>query len=82
LVKKDGELLLLGPIKSTVQDFYPQDLWEIALWRPRHDPFFNDRCMEETLKEKGFEIIEKREMRFRYPIYGPEEFCQSIVKFR
>jgi len=82
LIRKDGKLLLLGPIKSTVQDFYPQDLWEVALWRPRHDPFFNERCMEETLKARGFQILEKREMRFRYPIYRQEEFCQSIVKYQ
>jgi SAM-dependent methyltransferase len=82
LIRKDGKLLLLEPIKSTVQDFYPQDLWEVALWRPRYDPFFNEKCMEETLKATGFEILEKREMRFRYPIYKQEEFCQSIVKCR
>lgn len=82
LVRKGGSLLLLEPVKSTVRNFYPQDLWEVALWRPHHDPFFNDRCMEETLKEEGFEIQEKREMRFRYPIYKQEEFCQSVVKFQ
>jgi SAM-dependent methyltransferase len=82
LIRKDGKLLLLGPIKSTVQDFYPQDLWEVALWRSRHDPFFNEKCMEETLKAGGFEILEKREMRFRYPLYRQAEFCQSIVKYR
>jgi ubiquinone/menaquinone biosynthesis C-methylase UbiE len=81
LVKKGGKLLLLEPVKSTYKDFYPQNMWEIALWRPRHDPLFNTRCMEETLKKRGFEIIEKREMRFSYPIFKTEEFCQSIAKY-
>lgn len=82
LVKKGGNLLLLEPVKSTVSDFYPQDLWEIALWRPRHDPLFNERCMEETLKARGFEIQEKREVRFRHPIHEMEEFCQPVAKFQ
>lgn len=82
LVRQGGKLLLLEPVKSTVRDFYPQDLWEVALWRPCHDPLFNARCMEETLKARGFEILERREMRFNYPIYKKEEFCQSIAKFQ
>ncbi len=82
LVKKGGKLLLLEPIKSTVKDFYPQDLFEIALWRPKNDPLFNTRCMEETLKKRGFEVLEKREMRFSYPIFKKEEFCQSTAKFQ
>jgi ubiquinone/menaquinone biosynthesis C-methylase UbiE len=81
LVKRGGSLLLLEPVKSTVKDFYPQDLFEIALWRPRHDPLFNKRCMEETLRARKFKLVESREMRFSYPIFEKEEFCQSIAKF-
>lgn len=82
LVKKGGRLMILEPAKSTVSDFYPQDLFEIALWRPRHDPLFNKRCMEETMRARKFELVESREMRFSYPIFEKEEFCQSIAKFQ
>ncbi|MBU2560570.1 methyltransferase domain-containing protein [archaeon] len=82
LVKKGGSLLLLEPVKSTARDFYPQDMWEVALWRPGHDPVFNTRCMRETLMSRKFEVVEKREMRFEYPLYKKEEFCQSIAKFQ
>jgi ubiquinone/menaquinone biosynthesis C-methylase UbiE len=82
LVKKGGKLLLLEPVKSTVSEFYPQDLFEIALWRPRRDPLFNERCVEETLKARKFELVDRREMRFSYPIFEKEEFCQSIAKFQ
>jgi ubiquinone/menaquinone biosynthesis C-methylase UbiE len=81
LVKKGGSLLLLEPVKSTASDFYPQDMWEVALWRPRHDPVFNTRCMQETLMSRKFETAEKREMRFEYQLYKKEEFCQSIAKY-
>lgn len=81
LVRREGSLLLLEPVKSTARDFYPQDLFEIALWRPGNDPVFNTRCMAETLVSRKFEVVEKREMLFEYPIYKKEEFCQSIAKY-
>lgn len=80
ITKKGGRLLLLEPTKSgKIRAFYPQDLWEIALWRPRYDPLFNQDSIEKTLEKEGFEILEKREMKFRYPIYEEEEFSQPIV---
>jgi len=81
LVKEGGKMIILEPTKSTVSDFYPQDLFEIALWRPNNDPLFNKRCMEETLFARKFELVERKEMRFSYQIFNNEEFCQSIAKF-
>lgn len=84
LIKRGGRLLLLEPIKPStkIPDFYPQNLWEIALWRPIYDPYFNEDCVEETLKEMGFDIVEKRAMRFTYPIYDEEQFSQSVLSLQ
>ncbi len=81
LIKCGGILLLLEPTRSIskIPDFYPQDLWEVALWRPIYDPYFNESLLEKTLLDKGFKIAEKRTMRFKYPIYDEERFSQSII---
>jgi SAM-dependent methyltransferase len=81
LVRPGGFMLVLEPIRSgEIEDFYPQDLWEVALWRPKYDPFFNEEVLEETLREERFELVEKREMRFQYPIYNMEDFSQPLLK--
>jgi SAM-dependent methyltransferase len=81
IVKDGGIMLILMPIESgKIEDFYPQDLWEVALWRPKYDPFFNEEVLEETLREERFELVEKREMRFQYPIYNMEDFSQPLLK--
>ncbi len=81
LIKGGGKLLLLEPTSPLrkIPEFYPQDLWEVALWRPLYDPYFNEGFVEETLKDMGFKIVEKRTMKFTYPIYGEEQFSQSIL---
>ncbi len=81
LIKCGGILLLLEPTRSVskIPDFYPQDLWEVALWRPIYDLYFNESCLEKTLLDKGFKIAEKRTMKFTYPIYDEEQFSQSII---
>jgi|Deesub1362A_J573_1020465.scaffolds.fasta_scaffold00115_26 ubiquinone/menaquinone biosynthesis C-methylase UbiE len=81
VVKKGGTMIILEPITSRYkEDFYPQDLWEIALWRPQYDPNFNSTCIEITLGKKGMKQIEKREMTFYYDIYDKVEFRQGILK--
>jgi SAM-dependent methyltransferase len=41
LLKEGGSLILLEPVESqNSPEFYPQDLWEIALWRPIVDNTF------------------------------------------
>ncbi len=82
VLKKKGELLLLEPIRplSAVRDFYPQDLWEAAVWRPMHDDAFNAAAFERTLRDGGLGVVERRAMFFEYPIYGGERFQQDIVR--
>ncbi len=81
LIKGGGSLLLLEPARSLnkILDFYPQDLWEVALWRPIFDPDFNEALVEENLEERGFKVVEKRTMKFAYPLYDEEQFSQSII---
>lgn len=81
LLPYGGEMLLLEPIRSKVKDdFYPQDMWELALWRPLYDPHFNFEIVQENLKKSGFEVIERRELEFSYSIYDEEFFRQSISR--
>jgi len=80
LIKIGGSLLLLEPTRSLdkIPNFYPQDLWEVALWRPIFDPDFNEALVEKNLEKQGFKVVEKRTMKFDYSIYGDEHFSQSI----
>ena len=81
LIKSGGRLLLLAPTKSleNISDFYPQDLWEIALWRPLYDRYFNEDNVKKILEDNGLKVVEKRSMKFKYPIYDEEGFSQSIL---
>ncbi|MEE8168733.1 MAG: methyltransferase domain-containing protein [Candidatus Hydrothermarchaeales archaeon] len=82
-LKRGGRLLLLEPLKplSNVEEFYPQDLWEVALWRPLHDPSFNAEIVEGVLENIGFKVEDRRKMEFEYPIYRNERFRQDVVNF-
>ena len=82
IIKRGGRLLLLEPIKSVDIDFYPQDLWELALWRPLHDKGFSRKTFEKVLNEEGFELIERRDMEFVYPIFREERFSQSAAVYK
>ncbi|MEE9594751.1 MAG: methyltransferase domain-containing protein [Candidatus Hydrothermarchaeales archaeon] len=83
MVGKGGDLLLLEPIKplSEIGDFYPQDLWEVAIWRPIYEDTFNGTALEETLRKEGFRERERRSMNFDYTIYDEERFQQDVVRF-
>ncbi len=83
LLREGGELFLLEPVKAltSVEEFYPQDLWELALWRPIHDEGFKGEIIENELRRLGFEALERRTMEFEYPIYGVEKFRQEVVRF-
>jgi SAM-dependent methyltransferase len=83
LVCVKGELLLLEPISSLgrIEEFYPQDLWEMAIWRPINEKTFSRYAFEELLVGMGFRETGRRTMVFEYPIYGNERFRQDVVRF-
>ncbi|NOZ76284.1 MAG: methyltransferase domain-containing protein [Euryarchaeota archaeon] len=82
-LKPGGRLLLLEPVQpmAPVEDFYPQDLWELALWRPLKDPEFNPGNIEAALKDMGLAYQDMRAVEFRYPIWGDEGWVQSVALF-
>jgi ubiquinone/menaquinone biosynthesis C-methylase UbiE len=83
LVKMGGKILLLEPVESeNISEFYPQDLWELALWRPNHDKDFSKKNFEETLKKKNFELIQRIDFRFSHRIFENEKFSQSVAVFK
>ncbi len=81
VLSRGGEMLLLEPVRSNVKtEFYPQDMWELALWRPIYDSLFNFEIVQENLKKSGFEVIERKELKFNYPIFEEEFFEQSVSR--
>jgi ubiquinone/menaquinone biosynthesis C-methylase UbiE len=83
LVKSGGKLLLLEPVESeNLPEFYPQDLWELALWRPTHDKGFSKKNLEETLKKQNFELVQRIDFRFSHRIFTNENFFQSVAVFK
>ncbi len=82
LLRPEGELFLLEPISALAEaeEFYPQDLWEFALWRPIHDKGFNGSALEKELGGLGFEAVERKTMEFEYPMHGDERFRQEVVR--
>jgi SAM-dependent methyltransferase len=83
VLKPGGKLLLLEPVQplAPVDDFYPQDLWEIALWRPLKDPEYNPGTIETALKDMGLAYKDMRAIEFDYPIWEGERFVQSVALF-
>ncbi len=82
LLKSGGALLLLEPAQSHNGDeFYPQDLWEFALWRPRHDRAFSKTMFQEALRREGLERSDNREIEFEYALYRTEKFTQGISTY-
>ncbi|RMF91383.1 MAG: methyltransferase domain-containing protein [Methanobacteriota archaeon] len=82
LVRPGGRLLLLEPVEmGPGPDFYPQDLWEAALWRPVYDSAFSRETFEGLLTGQGFQLIERRTMRFAYPPVGRENIAQGVAAF-
>jgi len=84
LLKIGGLLLLLEPIASSeaMPSFYPQDLWELAIWRPRVESRFSRDVFQKLLEGEGFELLERSSMSFTYGIYSQEEFSQSAAAYR
>jgi hypothetical protein len=73
----------LEPVESqNSPEFYPQDLWEIALWRPIVDNEFSSQHFEEILKDVGFKLIERGEMEFEYDIFSKMRFSQKVRSLR
>jgi len=83
LVVEKGELLLLEPIipLSESEEFYPQDLWEFAIWRPLYQNTFNGMALEGVLQKEGFKVTARHTMNFEYSIYDSEKFQQDLVRF-
>jgi len=80
LLKPGGRLLLLEPVYSpkTPKKFYPQDLWEYALWRPIQDNKFSSEEFEQILVGAGLGLVERRTNEFLYPLFTEAPFSQSI----
>jgi SAM-dependent methyltransferase len=83
-LKPGGRLLLLEPVQPVgpVGDFYPQDLWEVALWRPLKDPAFNPGAMESALRDMGLVHRDMEVLEFSYSIWDEEKFVQAVALFR
>jgi len=84
-MKKNGKLLVLEPVErygKDVQDFYPQDMFELALWRPLYNKEFKRENFEKALEKLGFELEERRIMRFNYELFENENFSQNVASFR
>jgi SAM-dependent methyltransferase len=83
LVKPGGRLLLLEPISSGKYiRFYPQDLWELAIWRPFPETSFSRKAFEDILVTEGFKLVDRTDMEFIHPIFSNEKFFQSAGVFK
>jgi SAM-dependent methyltransferase len=83
LLQRGGKLLLLEPIEAEkCGDFYPQDLWELAIWRPIADEKFSRDVLSATLRSEGFERLAQVELEFGYKIYKEERFTQRIAMYK
>jgi SAM-dependent methyltransferase len=83
LTKPGGSILLLEPaFTETHTEFYPMDLWEVALWRPLYDKGFSRLAFEDTLKNEKFELAERRIIDFEYPLFSQQRFSQGIAAFK
>ncbi len=82
VLREGGELILLEPAESSKKlSFYPQDLWEIALWRPLFDKNFSQESFERFLSE-SMNLQEEERIDFSYNVWEEEEFFQKVVKFK
>jgi|GEM_PF-2543086 len=84
-MKKNGKLLVLEPVErhgKNMQDFYPQDMFEVALWRPLYDKDFKRENFEKVLKNLGFVLESRKTMEFSYELFENENFSQSVGRFR
>ncbi len=83
LVRRGGRLILLEPIESMREvSFYPQDLWELAIWRPSADEGFSREVLHGVLSSAGFERLREVRLEFGYRIYGEERFTQRVALYR
>ncbi|MFQ5800666.1 MAG: class I SAM-dependent methyltransferase, partial [Candidatus Hydrothermarchaeales archaeon] len=83
LTRPGGRLLLLEPATSeALLDFYPQDLWEVALWRPANDRKFSRENFEDVLKGEGFELAQREITEFVYPLFSQQRFSQGVAVFK
>ena len=73
--------MLLEPVAGDRVDFYPQDLWEVAIWRPIADKNFSRESIDSYLS-KRLEKIDEVRIEFTYPIWEEHSFSQVVARFR
>ena len=82
LVRRGGKLVLLEPIEAERRvSFYPQDLWELAIWRPLADRSFSRQSFHEVLRSEGFERLSEVRLEFEYEIFEKEKFTQRVALY-
>ncbi len=81
VLKKGGELVLLEPVAGDRVDFYPQDLWEVAIWRPIVDKSFRRESIDSYLSQR-LEKMDEIRVEFTYPIWREHSFSQVVVRFK
>ena len=83
-IKKTASLLLLEPIRASksIENFYPQDMFEFAIYRAMKDKNFKKEKFEKKLSELGFEVKKREKIEFAYDIFGEKNFEQSVALFK
>jgi SAM-dependent methyltransferase len=83
ILKTQGRLIVLEPIMGkNLPKFYPQDLWEVAIWRPIGDKKFLKESFTELLEERGLKLVERKALDFEYILFSKESFSQTIGMFK
>lgn len=78
-IKPGGSIMILEPLEADGgPDYYPQDLWELALWRSQSDPGFSKESIQKHLEDLGFTLEDRKKRAFTYTIFEEQEFSQSI----